>query len=158
MAKIYTVTAGQDSEAMNPVVLPSIETVRKVLPGLYTEQEGASEEVHSLLESLTDKELLSEYQEVESGAWFTVIEHDLDWVNFNAPDAYEEKAPLNIEVTQGVSGVWIGAQGYRDFHNNRTVVLVENVDGNLSVKVWADKGREDPTHAIEMERAKDEGG
>ena len=79
---------------------------------------------------------------------------------FSMEDQVDEDAPhpAGTAVVEHDGGsVWLGAVGYGDFHaqaDEGRMVRLERAAGRLRLVVWADRGRETPTHVIDLEGAK----
>lgn len=65
-----------------------------------------------------------------------------------------DNAPIEAFALLGDGQVWLGAEGYEDFHGAAQLVLLEQFDGKLLLTVWADKSSEEPTHVISLEGAR----
>ena len=62
-----------------------------------------------------------------------------------------DNAPIEAFALLGDGQVWLGAEGYEDFHGAAQLVLLEQFDGKLLLTVWADKSSDEPTHVISLE-------
>lgn len=65
-----------------------------------------------------------------------------------------ENEPIEAFALLGDGQVWLGAEGYEDFHGAAQLVLLEQYEGKLLLTIWADKSSEEPTHVIDLERAR----
>ena len=64
--------------------------------------------------------------------------------------------PVWIEVSE--QGIFIGAEGYGENSStpeSATPIVVEYNGGELRVIVWSDINKEDPTHLIDMRKARE---
>jgi len=65
-----------------------------------------------------------------------------------------EHEPIEGFALLGDGQVWLGAEGYEDFHGAAQLVLLEQYEGKLLLTVWSDKSSEEPTHVISLEGAR----
>ena len=66
----------------------------------------------------------------------------------------EGDEPIEATVLFSDGRLWLGAEGYEDYHGSMQTVLLERHDGRLVVRIWADKHDENPTHVIDLEGAR----
>ena len=65
-----------------------------------------------------------------------------------------EHEPIEAFVLHGDGQIWLGAEGYEDFHGAAQLVLLEQYEGKLLLTIWSDKTSEEPTHVISLEGAR----
>lgn len=74
-------------------------------------------------------------------------------------DQSEEEGSIKLKATDGTCGFLIAAEGYGEKCsdvNYSHPVLIELYEGELRVVIWNDINKEDPTHIISLEGAKDD--
>ena len=67
-----------------------------------------------------------------------------------------KELPINIDINE--QGIFIGAKGYGEKSGNSpfaTPIMVEYDHGELRVIAWSDINSEDPTHLIDMRKARE---
>ncbi|WP_224056005.1 hypothetical protein [Vibrio penaeicida] len=74
-------------------------------------------------------------------------------------DGLGDKVSASIEIGNIGGELLLSAKGYSDCNSEDNVgfpLLIENNAGNLQLRVWADINKEDPTHVISLQGAKNE--
>jgi hypothetical protein len=66
----------------------------------------------------------------------------------------EGDEPVEALVLFREGRIWLGAEGYEDYHGTLQTILLERHDGRLVLRIWADKADENPTHTIDLEGAR----
>jgi len=67
--------------------------------------------------------------------------------------------PIEVETKFTPYSILMGPKGYGDFcsnDGNGYPVMIEKLDGELRVIIWGDINKEDPTHIISLEGAKED--
>ena len=59
-----------------------------------------------------------------------------------------------VTVSADARGIYIDVKGYSSA-NGGEIIMLENWGGQLRVHIWADINIEDPSHTINLERAKE---
>lgn len=65
--------------------------------------------------------------------------------------------PCTMRVINGMLAIYV--QGYGEYAaspGNGSPILIEHSEGNLKVHLWSDINQKDPTHSVDMSRAKEE--
>jgi len=76
-------------------------------------------------------------------------------------DCYDEKSSISLkmEVSPGDHLLMIGAEGYGEMtanDGNGFPVVIEYVEKTFRILVWGDINREEPTHVISLEGARED--
>lgn len=73
-------------------------------------------------------------------------------------DTEKDQTPLEIEIQADSEGIAIRPKGYGDACSTAgrgTPIFLQVYDGQLRLSVWSDICKEDPTHEISLEGAKE---
>ena len=81
---------------------------------------------------------------------FTELETEFDLM-----EVYENEETIRCKLTVNERGVFISFEGYRDYYGADNV-LIEFAKDHPSVVIWGDINKEDPTHIISLEGAKED--
>lgn len=69
-------------------------------------------------------------------------------------DTIIRKDKVTLKIDQ--RGAYIAVKGYEDGSGGDEIIMLENYGGKLRLHIWADKNNSDPTHTIDLEKAKSE--
>ena len=73
-------------------------------------------------------------------------------------DLDRDQTPLEVEIMADSEGISIHPKGYGDATSSPGMgipVFLQLYQGKLMVNVWSDINKEDPTHEIDLEGAKE---
>lgn len=79
-------------------------------------------------------------------------------LQLDLPDCLGTHSPLPVTIVARETGIEIQAEGYGDSSSNvgsGSPIFIEWYDGKLRVHLFGDINREDPTHSIDLEGARE---
>ena len=79
-------------------------------------------------------------------------------LQLDLPDGSGKHAPLPVTIVAGETGIEIKAEGYGDSSSDvgfGAPIFIEWYDGKLRVHLFGDINREDPTHSVDLEGARE---
>jgi hypothetical protein len=70
-------------------------------------------------------------------------------------DLERDQKTLEVEIQASSEGILLCPKGYEVFCGGSGIIMLQVYKGKLILNVWSDKEKEDPTHEISLEGARE---